>query len=239
MATATPNALNEPRTISSGDENATPRLKGSSARRKVAMVTDVGLQLPGGMSFESWEKAGRNLARVASSSAWCLGDWIVYGQSRYEGRYRDAVESVGLDYQTVRNYAWVARRVPQSARRKELSFQHHAEVASLSPQEQESWLDRAVKERWSRNQLRGELRAARSTEPRPATTVSMPKLEVPEAQLARWRKAAELAGASLQGWIVNLLESEANSVLADTRAPSPDEVDAEVLPAIPTQKGRD
>ncbi|MGA5066350.1 LmbU family transcriptional regulator [Streptomyces exfoliatus] len=239
MATATPSTLNEPHTISSGDVKATSRLGSRSARRRVVMVTDVGLQLPGGMSFESWEKAGRNLARVASSSAWCLGDWIVYGQSRYEGRYRDAVETVGLDYQTVRNYAWVARRVPQSARRKALSFQHHAEVASLSPQEQESWLDRAVKERWSRNQLRRELRAARSPELRPATTVTMPKLEILEAQLARWRKAAELAGTSFHEWIVDLLESEANSVLADTRAPSPDEVDPEVLPAIPTQKGRD
>lgn len=36
----------------------------------------------------------------------------MYGQAAYTGRYRDAIEQASLDYQTLRNYAWVARRFP-------------------------------------------------------------------------------------------------------------------------------
>ena len=41
-----------------------------------------------------------------------------------------------LDYQTLRNYAWVARRFAMSRRRDTLSFGHHAEVPALPEPEQ-------------------------------------------------------------------------------------------------------
>ena len=48
-----------------------------------------------------------------------------------------------LDYQTLRNYAWVARRFPAGRRRAGVSFAHHAEVARLPEPEQDYWLRRA------------------------------------------------------------------------------------------------
>lgn len=79
-------------------------------------MTRVGLQIPAAVSYDTWESAGRRISAVANSSAWCLGDWLVYGQWRYTDRYRRAVDAVGLDYQTLRNYAWVARRFEVSRR---------------------------------------------------------------------------------------------------------------------------
>jgi hypothetical protein len=64
-------------------------------------------------------------------------------QNQYEDRYRDVVKVVGLDLQKICKYVWVARHVEPPQRRQELSFQHHVEVASLPPDEQDAWLDRA------------------------------------------------------------------------------------------------
>lgn len=125
------------------------------------MVTRVGLELPATLEFGAWEQAGLKIARIADSSAWCLGDWLIYGQNVYAGRYRHAVAMAGLDYQTLRNYAWVARRFELCRRREGLSFQHHAEVAALSVADQDRWLDRAEQGGWSRNQLRSGIRAER------------------------------------------------------------------------------
>jgi hypothetical protein len=86
---------------------------------------------------EAW-RIGTQLSAAVSSSAWCLGDWLVYGQAAFSGRYRDALEQTSLDYQTLRSYAWVARRFPVSRRRDNLSFGHHAETAALPRPEQTS-----------------------------------------------------------------------------------------------------
>jgi hypothetical protein len=123
-------------------------------------VPRMGLELPRRLGFEAWQRIGTQLSAAVSSSAWCLGDWLVYGQAAFSGRYRDALEQTSLDYQTLRNYAWVARRFPLSRRRDNLSFGHHAETAALPGPEQDFWLRKAADHRWSRNQLRQEIRAS-------------------------------------------------------------------------------
>ena len=95
------------------------------------VVPRMGLEFPRQLPFEAWLVVGSQLA-AAASSAWCLGDWLAYGQAACAGRYRDAVELTGLDYQTLRNYAWVAGRFELSRRRDTLSFGHHAGVALCS-----------------------------------------------------------------------------------------------------------
>jgi hypothetical protein len=124
------------------------------------LVPRTGLRLPPQRPFEAWLGVGQQLSAVAASSAWCLGDWLVYGQQTYSGRYRQAVERTGLDYQTLRNYAWVARRFELSRRQDTLSFGHHAEVASLPEPEQDFWLRKAEQHGWPTSQLRREIRAS-------------------------------------------------------------------------------
>ena len=106
-----------------------------------ARVTSTGLRVMGsGLSFEQWAAIGRSIAHVSSGIAWALGDWLIYGEQTYADRYRSAIESTQLDYQTLRNLAWVARAFDSSRRREGLSFSHHAEVAVLPEPEQELWL---------------------------------------------------------------------------------------------------
>ncbi len=177
------------------------------------LVTPVGLRFPPTMSFADWERAGRRLATISNSFMWCLGDWVAYGLEKYTDRYYHAIQTVGLDYKTLRNYTWVARRFKWSRRRADLSFQHHAEVAALPPDEQDQWLERAAHHQWSRNQLRENLRAARrqpSGEETP-NFCSVPQLAAirPE-QLEAWRNAAEHSGMSLQDWMIHVLDDAAH-----------------------------
>jgi hypothetical protein len=120
----------------------------------------IGMRFPRQLSYDKWLGIGRQLATVQTSSAWCLGDWLIHGEDVYSGRYRDAIEHTSLDYQTLRNYAWVARRFSLSRRRANLSFAHHAEVAGLPEHEQDFWLRKAEELSWSRNRLRQEVRGS-------------------------------------------------------------------------------
>src|SRR3954470_2699940 len=114
------------------------------------------------LEFEAWREFGVKLGSYGNATQWWLGDWLVFGRMKYGRRYKDAIAATGLDYQTLRNYAVVARRFERSRRRANLTFQHHAVLCALSNDEQDAWLDRAEAGRWSRNELRRRLRAAAS-----------------------------------------------------------------------------
>jgi hypothetical protein len=85
---------------------------------------------------------------------------VAYGERTFQDRYRDAVQRTSLNYQTLRNYVWVARRFDLPRRHDGLSFGHHAEVAALDQPEQDYWLRKAEELKWSRNRLRSEVRSS-------------------------------------------------------------------------------
>jgi len=128
---------------------------------KHATVRKSGMVFPQNLSERSWEQVGTSLREFTNSSAWWLADWLIFGETAYGWqRYRQAIERTGLDYQTLRNYAWVARRFEHHRRRDSLSFAHHAEVTRLSSPEQDYWLRKAEQQKWSRNELRRAIRAS-------------------------------------------------------------------------------
>ena len=177
------------------------------------VVTRVGLRIPKALDYPAWQQAGLKISRIADTSAWCLGDWLVYGQDRHPERYREAISIANLDYQTLRNYAWVARAFELERRRDRLSFQHHAEVAGLPAAEQDRWLDLAEQAGWSRNELRRYLRADRRGEGG-LDSASLLRLKPPAAHVATWREAAERMSQSLEDWIIATLDDRAAEALS-------------------------
>jgi hypothetical protein len=193
------------------------------------LVPRTGLELPGRLRFEAWLHIGAQLSVAATSSAWCLGDWLIYGQAAYAGRYRAAIEQTSLDYQTLRNYAWVARRIPVSRRRDDVSFGHHAEVAALPQPEQDFWLRKAGELGWPRSQLRREVRASlrqRRTGPAAITEPGRPQAPAPDqqphdraraslvitaapGQVELWQETAEKQGLPVQDWAARALDQAA------------------------------
>jgi hypothetical protein len=193
-----------------------PRPAETGPRRGQVLTTKVGLQIPTGMAYDEWERAGRQLADILDSSSWWLGDWLVFGKDHYTDRYQRGIRAVGLSYQTLRNYAWVSRRFDLTRRRTALSFQHHAELASLPTAEQELWLDRAEERKWTTKQLRGALRAERqSVQQPPGPTDPRRLLEVPGSRFQRWHQAAEQVGVDFEQWVTATLDSAAASALAE------------------------
>jgi len=108
-----------------------------------------------------WVRVGHRLGGMARCSQWWVGDWIRYGTARWGEKYKEAARITGYDVQSLRNIAYVAGRVEASRRRDDLTWSHHAEVSSLEPDEQGSWLGLAASERMSVADLRIELRTAR------------------------------------------------------------------------------
>ena len=219
------------------DSVRVPRLGGargtSQAPSRTGLVSVVsphrtGLELPGRLSFDAWQDVGRHLAAIIDTSAWWLADWLVFGQEHYPGRYDDAIRKTSLDYQTLRNYAWVARRISLPRRRDTLSFAHHAEVAALPFPEQDYWLRQAERYQWSRNILRRELRASlkdrkqqpqnardaleAASPPKPTRTLS---LHVSSEQLSICLRAATVDHADLQEWAIGVLQDEASRTLRE------------------------
>jgi hypothetical protein len=127
-----------------------------------ARWTATSLELPNDLAFSDYEHVGWVLGRLRDMTAWALGDWIEYGDAVYGQRYAQAVEATGRAKGTLMNYASVARRVPRSKRRAELSWSHHEAVAARNPVEQARWLNRAVTERLSVEELRGLVREERN-----------------------------------------------------------------------------
>lgn len=189
-----------------------------------------GLDLTRRVPFETWLDIGRQLSTIASSSAWCLGDWLIYGETAFAGRYREAIERTSLDYKTLRNYAWVARRFLRSRRRENLSFGHHAEVAAFPEPEQDYWLRKSEQLGWSRNQIRHEVRASHrernadlpdavdSPPGSPADDNSRARpedlsivIQVTPGQLHLYQQAASQHGHSVQAWASMTLDRAADS----------------------------
>jgi hypothetical protein len=134
------------------------KLPSRGALDNFVMLRKSGLIFAREVEFNKWEAVGWQLLSVNESTTWWIADWIAYGEKVFQDRYREAVQRTSLNYQTLRNYVWVARRFDLSRRRDNLSFGHHAEVAALEQPEQDYWLRKAEELTWSRNQLRKEVR---------------------------------------------------------------------------------
>lgn len=192
------------------------RYTGALSLDSVAQPKRTSLCLPTEIPLETWKRLGRQIFLISDSSAWWLGDWLVYGQEKFPDRYKRAVAESALDYQTLRNYAWVCRRFSVSRRRDTLSFQHHAEVASLAPPSQDSWLNRAEEAGWSRNELRKQLRADHSIE-RQSPEVTYIQVNIPPDRKEYWQAAADQERRCLLEWITATLDQAANAAFERTR----------------------
>jgi predicted HicB family RNase H-like nuclease len=160
------------------------------------------------MPLETWQRVGQQLSVIVDASCWWIGDWLIFGRRRYPDRYRRAIEETALGYQTLRNYAWIAAKFNVSRRRDKLGFQHHVEVATLAPDDQDFWLSQAEQHDWSRNELRARLRGSRTSlrEPQNLCSEGQVQVWVSTARLERWERAAAISGTSLLDWITRVLD---------------------------------
>ena len=134
--------------------------------------TPTQLILPPNLSYDQWDRIGRQLQLADIAVQWWIGDWLLYGEHKWGDKYTQAIQVTGRAEQTLINYQNVARSIESNRRRLELGFSIHAEVASLPEEDQERILAKAAKE--PNPTVRGVRREAdkakRAKQPKPVDT---------------------------------------------------------------------
>lgn len=159
---------------------------------------------------DEWEYLGVILRQLNVSIQWLIGDWLVYGQSRFPNDREEIARLLDLDLHTLDNYAWVARSVPYSLRKESLSFGHHALIAALPENEQSGWLEEAETHQWSVAALRS--RIANQQKPTPLSrgvAARVAKISARNrAELSRLAAKVDRAGRSEKVQISQLADEQ-------------------------------
>lgn len=119
-------------------------------------LTETGLEVQGKPDFEEWMDYGQSLKVLDGTvRQFAIGDWIVTGFDTYEHGKWDAVEQVWSndDIEALRKYEWVSRSIKSGTRVPLLSWSHHRVVADMPQDKQHYWLEQALINHWSVNQL--------------------------------------------------------------------------------------
>jgi hypothetical protein len=126
---------------------------------KKLLKIPLGLELPKEMELKDWVDQGAELYRRAEELTWHLADWAAFGEKKY-GRLKEFCEARGLNFGTLRVYAYVASNVDFVNRFNTLSFSHHIVIAALPGVKQRVWLQKAERNGWSVAELRRQVRIA-------------------------------------------------------------------------------
>lgn len=119
-------------------------------------ITETGARFKKKPPFKKWLVIAEFPQAIRSRSQWWIGDVLNYGEDEYGEKYAQAVDEHGKSESRLQTYASVCRRFEPSRRRREVSFDHHAECAALLPQEADRVLAEAIKMRWSKMDVRAE-----------------------------------------------------------------------------------
>jgi hypothetical protein len=111
-------------------------------------------------TVEEWIGLVEFADHVSTGARWLLADLLAYGQERWPEEYAQALNPLRFTQGYVSNLVWVARHVPWSVRRADLSFSHHQVVAPLPAEQQTMWLEMAADTGMTRDDLRSALQAA-------------------------------------------------------------------------------
>jgi hypothetical protein len=125
-------------------------------------VSRLGVTFNGDVPEQVIDELMRNVGGAARGCLFIIGDAINYANDKYGDKYDRWMSLTGLEYQTLRNAGWIARKIELSRRRDNLTYEHHKLVASLVPDEQTRWLDMAEREGFSKRRLAKSLLFGRS-----------------------------------------------------------------------------
>lgn len=106
-------------------------------------MTSCGLQVVGEVTPDEWDHLGDILRQMDCSLQWLIGDWIVYGNTKWGQTYEMIAEKTGYNKKTLYNYFYVASSIHFSLRRENLTFGHHSLVAGFKGKIQDQWLEYA------------------------------------------------------------------------------------------------
>lgn len=130
-------------------------------------VSAVELSLPSGLPHEAWSAIGDRLLRLPDVPLFWVGDWLVYGRRTYGQVPAVDLPVGGRSERWLRRAIMTAASIHPDRRIAALTFQHHAEVASLPPADQDELLALALADGIGVRRLREMVRRRRYPAPPP------------------------------------------------------------------------
>jgi hypothetical protein len=114
-----------------------------------------GLILPPDLTLEQYESIGALLFTWGEGWRWAVGDWLIQGHGLFGDAFYQVSDVLGLSIRSRQQLMRVSERIPPGPRRRvpELRWSHHRAVASLEPDEADSWLERAIQHKWTKAEL--------------------------------------------------------------------------------------
>jgi len=122
---------------------------------------ELGLTLPTDITQDRYEAMGVLLGRVHETMKWAVGDWLFQGEALWGEDVYQLQESLGLSVPQRLQYVRVSGDVPLQRRVKGLTWSHHRSVAPLEAKQQTEWLQKALANKWTKQELEAELKIAR------------------------------------------------------------------------------
>lgn len=116
-------------------------------------LDDTSLKLLDNTTFEQWQEVYAFAEKLNERGKWWLGDIIRFAEGKFPDRYTQAVEITALSYSRLTTIVSVCGRIDPARRRKEAKFSFHELIAYLPYQTGDHLLDRAIKEKWTHEQL--------------------------------------------------------------------------------------
>ena len=126
------------------------------------MATGLSVKEGARPTIREHQSVGEFITKVQKGAEWWIADWLAYGETRadWKEKLSQVVDAGLIKEKTARNIKYIGENIAPSRRRDDVDFSVHAEVASLSPKEQEKWLEKAAENDWGVRDLRAEIRAA-------------------------------------------------------------------------------
>jgi len=107
---------------------------------------------------DEWLKVFNGLKSIEGCVQFWIGDALAYRERRW-GMYDDVAEKTGYEPETLATYKGVSEKVESSIRIEDLSFNHHRQVVSLTPDQQREVLQKASENKLTVRETKEEVKA--------------------------------------------------------------------------------
>ena len=81
--------------------------------------------------IENWLRIGNALQGINIGYQWWVGDWLAFGEAKFADKVEQGMEFTGRTENTLRQWAWTAKRFAPEERTHEVSFGHYHTMASV------------------------------------------------------------------------------------------------------------
>jgi len=131
-------------------------------------LTAAGLILPADITPERYCAVGGLIHTWGEGWKWAAGDWLIQGHGIFGDAFYQYSEVLNLSVRMRQYLMQVAERIPPGKRRRvpELYWSHHRAACMLEPEECDEWLQRAIDNGWTKQQLEDAMKG-RVPEPPP------------------------------------------------------------------------